>query len=210
MSHHRSKVSIVFASVGIIAMGCVATILPQLDMKSGQLGYAAAYAQGKSESAPGRSGPTPGNRGNNGKSSSSNGNGVALDEEDENEVARPVWRASSTATGNEFRNHGQRVRSLVAIAKALGYPASAGALQGNFGTPQEILNDDELVAFFAGNPDGETMQKILAAKPGSDSGAWATYNLDVNNDGVVDSIDLEIVRSGAGQNGGNDEEDSGV
>ncbi|MEQ8639740.1 MAG: hypothetical protein RIE31_03910 [Alphaproteobacteria bacterium] len=133
-----------------------------------------------------------------------------MDEEDENEVARPVWRASSTATGNEFRNHGQRVRSMVAIAKALGYPASVGALQGNFGTPQEILNDDELVAFFAGNPDGETMQKILAAKPGSDSGAWATYNLDVNNDGVVDSIDLEIVRSGAGQNGGNDEEDSGV
>ena len=42
------------------------------------------------------------------------------------------WEQPGTST---FRNHGQRVRTMVALAKELGYPASVGALQGNFGTP---------------------------------------------------------------------------
>ena len=44
------------------------------------------------------------------------------------------WEQPTTGT---FRNHGQRVRTMVALAKELGYPASVGALQGNFGTPFE-------------------------------------------------------------------------
>ena len=33
--------------------------------------------------------------------------------------------------------NGKKVKTLVAIAKSLGYSASVGALQANFGTPQE-------------------------------------------------------------------------
>ena len=36
-----------------------------------------------------------------------------------------------------FVNHGARVRTMVALAKELGYSASVGAMQVNFGTPQE-------------------------------------------------------------------------
>jgi hypothetical protein len=65
-----------------------------------------------------------------------------------------------------WRNHGERVSTLVAIAKALGYPASVGALQANFGTPYETG---------------------LEPAP---TGDWPVIALDVNDDGRVDRLDL--------------------
>ncbi|MCW9039591.1 MAG: hypothetical protein OQJ76_03765 [Rhodospirillales bacterium] len=50
-------------------------------------------------------------------------------------LARQGWMRHSES--DDFSNHGDRVRTMVAIAKALGYNASVGAMQANFGTPQE-------------------------------------------------------------------------
>jgi hypothetical protein len=65
-----------------------------------------------------------------------------------------------------WRNHGERVRTMVEIAKSLGHPASVGALQANFGTPFENGLDPV--------PEG----------------AWSVVSLDVNGDGTVDRLDL--------------------
>jgi hypothetical protein len=65
-----------------------------------------------------------------------------------------------------WRNHGERVRTMVAIAKALGHPASVGALQANFGTPYE---------------------NGLEPAPAGD---WTVVGLDINGDGRVDRLDL--------------------
>ena len=70
-----------------------------------------------------------------------------------------------------FRNNGQRVGTYVAIAKTLGEPAYVGALQANFG-------DDR-----PGDAD--------------EGGAWAEVVLDVNDDGVIDTIDLLAAEAGA-------------
>jgi len=42
----------------------------------------------------------------------------------------------------DFKNHGQRVKTYVEIAKALGLPAYVGALQANFGNPYETGIDN--------------------------------------------------------------------
>lgn len=72
--------------------------------------------------------------------------------------------------GEGFANHGDRVSTLVAIAKALGYEAEVGANQANFGTPQE--------------------RGLAPADRATD---WQTANLDVNRDGVVNAKDLDAV-----------------
>ena len=46
------------------------------------------------------------------------------------------WKGP-TARDDGFRNHGERVRTMVELAKQLGYGARVGALQANFGTPYE-------------------------------------------------------------------------
>jgi hypothetical protein len=46
------------------------------------------------------------------------------------------WKGPS-AREDGFRNHGERVRTMVELAKRLGYGARVGALQANFGTPYE-------------------------------------------------------------------------
>jgi hypothetical protein len=81
------------------------------------------------------------------------------------DLLRRDWRRHERLDGG-WRNHGERVRTLVELAKALGYSASVGALQANFGTPFE---------------------NGLQPAP---SGDWSVIDLDVNDDGRVDMLDL--------------------
>ena len=113
------------------------------------------------------------------------------------------WRAEQPLDG--FKNHGQRVRTMVELAKRLGYSASVGALQANFGTPQET-GVTELQASLAAareealtNPDAAAkvaeleaaLAEAMRAKPGNGpNDDWATVDLDVNQDGSVDRQDL--------------------
>jgi hypothetical protein len=113
------------------------------------------------------------------------------------------WRGPK-ARSDGFRNHGERTRTMVELSKRLGYGARVGALQANFGTPFENgiaeLQADLAAAEEAGDEAeaerlrGELAAAIEQAKPGvgPDAG-WATADLDVNDDRVVDRRDLETL-----------------
>jgi hypothetical protein len=112
------------------------------------------------------------------------------------------WKGPKTQDG--FKNHGQRTRTMVKIAKQLGYSARVGAMQANFGTPYENgiadLQDQLAEARAAGNQaeverlEAELDAAIAAAKPGNGpDDSWATADLDVNDDGTVDARDLEAL-----------------
>ena len=113
------------------------------------------------------------------------------------------WKGPAVrSTG--FRNHGERVRTMVELSKRLGYGAHVGALQANFGTPQEnniaALQGELAAATAAGNQaeverlEAELAEAIENAKPGKGpDDSWATADLDVNDDGVVDQRDLEAL-----------------
>jgi hypothetical protein len=111
------------------------------------------------------------------------------------------WRGR-TAGEDGFRNHGERTRTMVELSKQLGYGARVGAMQANFGTPHE--NDAaiaDLQAQLAAATDPVEIERLeaeLAAatdrKPGNGpDDAWATVDLDVNGDHVVDRRDLEAL-----------------
>jgi hypothetical protein len=113
------------------------------------------------------------------------------------------WKGPSARSAG-FRNHGERVRTMVELSKRLGYGAHVGALQANFGTPQEnniaALQDQLADAKAAGNQaeverlEAELAEAIENAKPGKGpDDSWATANLDVNDDGIVDKGDLEAL-----------------
>jgi hypothetical protein len=113
------------------------------------------------------------------------------------------WKGPG-ARHDGFRNHGERVRTMVELAKQLGYGARVGALQANFGTPYEneiaALQAELADAQAAGDqPEVERLEAELAeaienAKPGvGPDDSWATADLDVNDDGVVDRGDLEAL-----------------
>ena len=119
------------------------------------------------------------------------------------ELIERGWRGRQPLDG--FKNHGHRVRTMVESAKRLGHDGRVGALHGNFGTS---LKDDiaELQAKLDAtrtaleeDPDAKArveeleaeLAAAIAAKPrNGPSGDWATVNLDVNQDGVVDGRDL--------------------
>lgn len=114
------------------------------------------------------------------------------------------WRERRSYEG--FKTHGQRVRTMVEIAKRLGHDARVGALQGNFGTPLEngitelqaeldaanaALDTDPEAAARVEEIEAELAAAIAAARPrNGPSGDWAAVDLDVNADGVVDQRDL--------------------
>ncbi|HSA83022.1 MAG TPA: hypothetical protein VLE23_19550 [Geminicoccaceae bacterium] len=112
------------------------------------------------------------------------------------------WKGPKTHDG--FKNHGQRTRTMVELAKRLGYSPRVGALQANFGTPYENgiadLQDRLAEARAAGDEaeverlEAELEAAIAAAKPakGPDD-SWATADLDVNDDGTVDARDLDAL-----------------
>jgi hypothetical protein len=113
------------------------------------------------------------------------------------------WKGPAARTAG-FRNHGERVSTMVELSKRLGYGAHVGALQANFGTPQEnniaALQDQLAEAQAAGNLaeverlEAEIAEAIENAKPGKGpDDSWATADLDVNDDGVVDKGDLEAL-----------------
>jgi hypothetical protein len=103
-----------------------------------------------------------------------------------------------------FKNHGERTRTMVELAKRLGYGARVGAHQANFGTPFENgiadLQAQLAEAEATGNQaevdrlERELAQAIENAKPGKGpDDSWATADLDVNDDGVVDKRDLDAL-----------------
>ena len=103
-----------------------------------------------------------------------------------------------------FKNHGERTRTMVELAKRLGYGAHVGAHQANFGTPFENgiadLQAQLAQAKTAGNQaeverlENELAQAIENAKPGKGpDDSWATADLDVNDDGVVDKRDIDAL-----------------
>ena len=122
------------------------------------------------------------------------------------------WKTSHFVDLN-FKNHGQRVSTMVAIAKALGYGAWVGAMQANFGTMQELQAavdvaqadvDAAVLAVAADVPGAEqalldaqadllAVDQIAAdAKPGlGPKGEWATLDLDFNDDDVVNAKDID-------------------
>jgi len=113
------------------------------------------------------------------------------------------WKGPS-ARNDGFRNHGERVRTMVELAKQLGYGAHVGALQANFGTPYEngiaALQAELAEAEAAGDQaeverlEAELAEAIENAKPGiGPKDDWASADLDVNHDGVVDQRDLEAL-----------------
>ena len=112
------------------------------------------------------------------------------------------WKGPKTQDG--FKNHGQRTRTMVELAKRLGYSPRVGAMQANFGTPYENgiadLQDQLAEARAAGNQaeverlEAELDTAIAAAKPGKGpDDSWATADLDVNDDGTVDARDLDAL-----------------
>jgi len=124
------------------------------------------------------------------------------------------WRVPRLP-GSSFESDGQRLRTMVALARGLGYGARTGALQARFGTPYELgIADLEVEletarAVVAAAPDDpeatawvdeiETEIAILAAaaKPGNGPNArWARADLDVNGDGGVDPADLAALDAG--------------
>lgn len=114
-------------------------------------------------------------------------------------------------TADGFANHGERVSTMVALARALGYSPSVGAMQANFGTPQE----NGLIGPQAGDgtldpAEREVLEQAIAdAKPGNGpASGWETVDLDVNGDGVVDKEDLDLALAGeTGEEDGGPTED---
>ena len=130
------------------------------------------------------------------------------------------WQAEQPLDG--FKNHGQRVRTMVELAKRLGYGARVGALQANFGTPHETGVAELQAELEAARAEAETnpdaaakvteLEAALAlamnAKPGNGPGDdWAAADLDVNQDGVVDRQDLAALGAADGGTEPDDDED---
>ncbi|WP_342235760.1 hypothetical protein [Inquilinus sp. OTU3971] len=116
---------------------------------------------------------------------------------------------SPTVGNGPFRNHGARVSAMVSLAKELGYSANVGAMQANFGTPQEtgIRDLQERIADLKADPttdpalidalEAELADRIQQVKPGTGpTGDWETTNLDVDGNGLVDDRDLTLAREG--------------
>jgi len=125
------------------------------------------------------------------------------------------WKGPAARTAG-FRNHGERVRTMVELSKRLGYGARVGALQANFGTPYEnniaALQAELADAQAAGDQaeaerlEAELAEAIENAKPGmGPDDSWATADLDVNDDGVVDEGDLEALEQSEASTGADGE-----
>ena len=88
-------------------------------------------------------------------------------EEEAQALIRAGWMGPQARSDRAFASHGEKVRTYVAIARALDCSPEVGVLQANFGS---------------GRP-----------APGP-TGDWRYVNLDLNGDGVIDRKDLELAR----------------
>jgi hypothetical protein len=124
------------------------------------------------------------------------------------------WRAGREP-GPGFRNHRERVRTMVELSKRLGHGAQVGALQASFGTPQETgiaslaaelamacaeldaNPEDPEAAAWVDELQAELAAAIHRARPGPGGDrSWASADLDVNGDGLVDPRDLAALDAG--------------
>jgi hypothetical protein len=124
------------------------------------------------------------------------------------------WRPGREP-GPGFRNHRERVRTMVELSKRLGHGAQVGALQASFGTPQETgiaslaaelamahaeldaNPEDPEAAAWVDELEMELAVAIDCARPGPGADrSWARADLDVNGDGVVDPRDLAALDAG--------------
>jgi hypothetical protein len=79
-------------------------------------------------------------------------------------LIRAGWAAPQARAPRAVADHGQKVRTYIAIAIALGYSPYVGATKANFG------------------------DAVSRTAPG---GAWRDVNFDLNGDGIVDERDVE-------------------
>lgn len=171
---------------------------------NGRGGNGGGSSGGKSDA-----GDTRGKSANRGSIDRASGAPADSSLDDDTDVApgRP-GRARQPDDGT-FRNHGARVSTSVALSKELGYGARVGAMQGNFGTPQEtgIRALEDRIAALEADPttdprvidalEAELAERTAAVKPGTGpTGGWESTNLDVDGDGVVDEHDLSLARQG--------------
>ncbi|MEZ5668279.1 MAG: hypothetical protein R3F55_12740 [Alphaproteobacteria bacterium] len=71
---------------------------------------------------------------------------TTLDPAETNLLLANGWQVPAMRLDDDFFDHGQRLRTFVAIAVALGYAPQVGAQQANWGTPQEHGLGDSLAA----------------------------------------------------------------
>jgi hypothetical protein len=128
-------------------------------------------------------------------------------------IARGWHTPEPPASG--FESDGQRLRTMIALARRLGYGGRTGALQARFGTPYELgIAEVEVeletartalaaapldleAAAWVEELEAEIAVLAAAAKPGNGpSDRWARANLDVNGDGGVDPADLAALDAG--------------
>jgi hypothetical protein len=124
------------------------------------------------------------------------------------------WRPGREP-GPGFRNHRERVRTMVELSKRLGHGAQVGALQASFGTPQETgiaslaaelamaraeldaNPEDPEAAAWVDQLEMELAVAIDRARGGLGADrSWASADLDVNGDGLVDPRDLAALAAG--------------
>ncbi len=115
------------------------------------------------------------------------------------------WGPKPQIEGDGFDNHGERISTMVHLAKELGYSASVGAMQANFLPAdwydlQAQWRDAETDAERAGI-EGQIVA-LLDEMPvedwrpgeGPQGDEWATVNLDVDGDGMITEADLLAVQ----------------
>ncbi len=181
---------------------------------NGGWAYGGAGQDARIEHARQRYDAALGHKGVTGRSSAGDDQRVAYrySADETRQLIEHRWRTQAV-TDAGFKNHGERVRTMVELAKRLGYDAKVGAMQANFGTPYEngiaqIEEDlaaaradleagDEQAAARVAELEARLEAAVAAAKPGNGANQdWARADLDVNRDGAVDRHDLEALNAG--------------
>ena len=114
------------------------------------------------------------------------------------------WGPKPQIEDDGFDNHGQRVSTMVHLAKELGHSGSVGAMQANFlpadwydlqaqwreaETADKPAIEGQIVALLDEMP-------VEDWRPGEgpEGDEWASVNLDVDGDGMITAEDLELAQ----------------
>ena len=100
------------------------------------------------------------------------------------------WAGPDSPAGS-FADHGERMATMIAIARALGHEPRVGALQASFGTPHENHLEP-------GRPPTPTEAASVGAGhlAVATDRDWMTVDLDTDGDGDVDQEDLTVAIAG--------------